>query len=288
MNAPQLTPSSLASGSSWPASLSLTVGKTARGSRLLSKSHKGPLYIQKAFYPEGQDLAHIYLLHPPGGLVSGDSLFIGVDCKEQAACVLTTPGAGKLYKAREDKRIQRQSVALTVEQRASIEWFPQETIVFPGACGELDLQIDLAEQAKTIGWEVMCYGLPACEAPFLHGSVNQRLSIKRNGIPLFIDQLSLKGTETSFTKGKAGLASANATGIFWAGQFDQYPELLMQKLVELCQGFHAAPSFIRGFICLRYLGQSAAEAKALFVEAWHAIRPVLLAKEACPPAIWHC
>ena len=45
--------------------------------RLGKTSHFGPLRVQRAFYPEGNICAHLYLLHPPGGLVAGDYLTIG-------------------------------------------------------------------------------------------------------------------------------------------------------------------------------------------------------------------
>ena len=47
----------------WQATLTLHLKKTARGTVVKHSLHKGPLYIQKAFYPEGRDLAHIYI--PP-------------------------------------------------------------------------------------------------------------------------------------------------------------------------------------------------------------------------------
>ena len=41
--------------SQWPARLTITVGATGRGSRIVSQRHHGPLYVQRAFYPEGPD-----------------------------------------------------------------------------------------------------------------------------------------------------------------------------------------------------------------------------------------
>ena len=87
----------------WQAELSLGLAKTARGTVLKTCSHRGPLYVQKAFYPEGRELAHLYLLHPPGGMVSGDDLQINVNMAEGAQALITTPGAGRVYRARPDR-----------------------------------------------------------------------------------------------------------------------------------------------------------------------------------------
>ena len=55
----------------WEAELALRFvirdGRTVLGER----RHRGPLQVQRVFYPEGTDLCHLYVLHPPGGLVAG-------------------------------------------------------------------------------------------------------------------------------------------------------------------------------------------------------------------------
>ena len=92
--------------------------------------HYGPLRVQRPFYPEG-GTAHIYLLHPPGGVVGGDGLDIGITARRQAHGLFTTPGATKFYLSAGDTAGVQQ--ALTVEAGGTLEWFPQENIFFPGA-----------------------------------------------------------------------------------------------------------------------------------------------------------
>ena len=131
---------------SWPASLSLGFAKRQRGVRLVRAEHEGPLYVQKAFYPEGEHCAHCYLLHPPGGLVTGDQLNITIQAETGSHALITTPGAGRVYKAREQSGVQTQSIHLQVEAQACLEWMPLETILFPHARARLNTRIDLAEQ----------------------------------------------------------------------------------------------------------------------------------------------
>jgi len=59
----------------WPAFLLLEFEKGENKTRMSEMKFKGPLRVQRPLYPEGQ-VCHVYLLHPPGGLVSGDDLNI--------------------------------------------------------------------------------------------------------------------------------------------------------------------------------------------------------------------
>ncbi len=52
----------------WKANLSLEFKATALRTVISKREHKGPLAIQRPFYPE-DDVCHVYLLHPPGGVV---------------------------------------------------------------------------------------------------------------------------------------------------------------------------------------------------------------------------
>ena len=177
----QCLPPDVSQASQWQAELRLGFANTARGTVLKHASHKGPLYVQKPFYPEGRDLAHIYLLHPPGGMVSGDNLHIHVTTQTNAHALVTTPGAGRVYKARPDKALQRQQVELLAEPNSTIEWLPLETIIYPNAHTELTTDIHLAKCSSIIAWEVTCFGLAASNEPFNAGKVSQRLQIFREG-----------------------------------------------------------------------------------------------------------
>ncbi|VAW75894.1 Urease accessory protein UreD, partial [hydrothermal vent metagenome] len=52
----------------WQACLALVFAQHGSNTVLEHSRHYGPLRIQRPFYPEG-NLAHVYILHPPGGVV---------------------------------------------------------------------------------------------------------------------------------------------------------------------------------------------------------------------------
>lgn len=291
--------------SSWLATLDLQLEKKSRGTRLTKSRHQGPLYVQKPFYPEGPDLAHVYLLHPPGGLVSGDHLKVSIEAKENAAVLVTTPGAARIYRARETQSLQRQSVRLDAGTNASVEWFPLETIVYNNANVELDTEINLAKGSRFIGWEVTCFGLPASDEPFVAGAFQQHYRILREGRPLFVDRFSL--TETNRERLLSGSAAMNnhaVNGFFLAGPFVNFEgstsdegvdpaerlSALMMSLrsaaAELGLAQSGAISKTGDFFIGRYLGSSAEQSRKLFTAWWEILRPLVLKRKACAPRIW--
>ncbi len=283
----------------WQAHLQLILAHNQRGTTLNRCRHNGPLYVQKPFYPEGKDHAHIYLLHPPGGLVSGDHLAIDITVKENAKTVVTTPGAARLYRARdiegnaESSPVQKQNIQLSVESGASMEWFPMETIVYNGAAAELTTHIDLAEDSTYMGWEITCLGLPASQALMTSGYFKQSYKITQQGLPVFIDRLYYDAQHSSLLNNMAGMQSKTVSGFFIAGRFtctQDQQQALLEELRECLaqQNIEAlfAVTFMQGFCIARYLGESANQARDGFTLLWELLRPELMQRKACHPRIW--
>jgi urease accessory protein len=177
------------SESGWKAELKLGFSHRSSSKTTLSKrSHKGPLTVQRPFYPEG-GLCHVYLLHPPGGIVAGDQLSIDIQVDNNANTLITTPGAGKFYRSSGKQALQ--TVSLNVKENATLEWLPQETIIFEGARLVSTVHVDLAENARLIGWEILVLGRPAANESFNQGEALLNWHISRDGIPLFIEKMQL-------------------------------------------------------------------------------------------------
>src|SRR5262245_27058079 len=109
----------------WQARLQLRYERAAGSTRLTRRKHSGPLLVQKPFYPEGDEVCHSLLVHPPGGIAGGDRLEIDVAVGEGARALVTTPGAAKWY--RSSGQVAEQRATLAVGLGASLEWFPQES-----------------------------------------------------------------------------------------------------------------------------------------------------------------
>lgn len=292
-------PISNAPKNAWFASLSLAFSLTPRGSQLTSTKRNGPLTVQKAFYPEGPDCAHIYLLHPPAGIVSGDELRINIQVNEQAHCLITTPGANRFYRAREDLSIgdskQVQHCELFLAAQAKCENFPQETIVYEEADGFNTVDINLTQNCVYLGWDITCLGLPRSHQFFNNGHYTQLNRVYCEDTLIYHDRIAIK-PDNQIHQHRAGLNNHNVFATFIAyapaGQLDdvQHKVLIAQLrecMIDADAEHKISISQIRQLLVIRYLGKHAEECKALFIQLWQKIRPLYLNKEANIPRIWH-
>ena len=111
--------------------LNLNFSKGKEKTFLSKRNHVGPLTVQRPFYPEGE-ICHLYLLHPPGGIVGGDSLSVKSNSEEFSKALVTMPGATKIYRTSLN-RLSNLYQNIIVQNEAIMEWLPMETIIFPGA-----------------------------------------------------------------------------------------------------------------------------------------------------------
>ena len=275
----------------WLARLELGFQASEGRTRLAHRKHQGPLVVQRPFYPEASGCCHVYLVHPPGGVVGGDALELDVQVDPSAHALITTPAATKLYRSSGPTATLSQRLA--VKAGATLEWLPQETIAFSGSIASLSTRVELEPGASFIGMEVLCLGRPASGERFDVGRLRQRLEVRRAGEPLVVEQLSLRGGGPEL--GQAwGLNGHTTLGTLIAVS-RLAPELWARSLPDLVQrvrdeiaplGGTAAVTQLAGTLVCRFLGDGSSAAHAVLRRAWQLIRPELTQTPAVAPRIW--
>ena len=262
---------------SWKASLSLGFQNLNHKTVLAERRSDGPLVVQKPLYPEGPEVCHAIVVHPPGGIVGGDELSIEVKSEAQSAALLTTPGAGKWYRSGGPWAKQK----LLFEVAGDLEWLPRETIVFDGALAELQCNIRLKEHGRFIGWEVVCLGRTGSGERFDKGEIRTATSVARNGRQLFFERGRIEGGG-SLMRSAVGLGGCTVFGTLVAAAGVE-TQLLNEcrKRVPQC-----ALTLLPGLLVARYLGDSSEEAMGLFSRLWSLLRPALCGRPAIEPRVW--
>jgi urease accessory protein len=266
----------------WQAKLELGFERAGSRTVLRRRSHFGPLRVQRPFYPEGEELCHVYVLHPPGGLVGGDTLELCVELARGARALLTTPAATKFY--RSTGRAARQTVSLRVAREAACEWFPQETIVFGGAHAQASTRVDLEQGGLFAGWEIACLGRPAAGDDYATGHYRSSFELWRGPEPIWIDRCVF---EADMLQASWGMRGCPVFGTFVVSKSaPELTEAIRKCVTSNPAREHFAVSALRELTICRYLGDSSQRALNCFIQAWHVVRPSLWQRAPSVPRIW--
>ena len=267
--------------SSWKARLSLGFSFIENRTILSERDHDGPLVVQKPLYPEGGEVCHAIVVHPPGGIAGGDELTLEVKTDDGAAVLLTTPGAAKWY--RSGGPWAKQSVAFDV--KGTLEWLPQETIVFDGALAQAAVDVNLGAKAGLIGWDIVCLGRTGSGERFARGTFRTSTEIRREGRLLWLERGRIDGGG-GLLESPAGLAGSPVFGTLFAS-FLHFDKKIVEKLREQKPTLgDGAVTLLPGILLARYLGDSSEAARRYFIALWRVLRPALIGRDATEPRIW--
>lgn len=270
----------------WCGKLDVTLAHFAGRTRVVRSEHLGPLRIQRPFYPEEDGTCHLYLLHPPGGVVGGDQLDVSLSLEREAHAVVTQPSATKLYRSagRECRLTQR----LRVDEGCLLEWLPQETIAFDGSRTRTQTRVDIAQGAQFIGWEVVCLGRPAAGEGFERGRLCSRLELWKDDEPLYMDRLNL-AEDLPTQRALWGLAGDCVYGTMLLSGAEEGVSQIIRQLAFLSDRRHRlAVTDLDQVTVVRYVGSSLVACWEAFVSIWRTVRPVISGTSASVPRIWSC
>ncbi len=252
-------------------------------------THNGPLRILQSLYPEGDAVCHNVLVHPPGGLVGGDTLDITVQVHGAAHGLITTPGATRFY--RSDGLPARQNTRLTLEPGARLEWLPLETLCYSACIAENHLTMDLAPTAELMGWDITALGLPHANLPFVLGSLQQHMELPG----IWLERGRVDASDTRLLDGAPGLAGHRCMATLFFASGTPLTRLRRQQALDGARAVIDAHSLagtagvtaVHGqVIVLRALAPVVEPAMDLLRRVRNAWREQLWAKSPSTPRIW--
>lgn len=251
--------------------------------------HDGPLRVLQRLYPEGPSICHHVLVHPPGGMVGGDTLDVALNLAEGSHAVITTPGAARFYRSGGEAAVQRVDARLA--SGARLEWLPLETLAYSGCDGENLMRFELADGAETLGWDILALGLPAAGQPFVRGRYRQHIEFPGR----WLERGTIAADDTTLLDSPLGLAGQRVMGTLWFGAGHTIPparrEALLDAARAACDG-HAlqrsagatAPS--DSVVLLRALAPRVEPLMELFKAVRAQWRALAWGCEPVSPRIW--
>lgn len=276
----------------WNASLDLNYSLRDApdgGKTVAHFAHTGPLRILQSLYPEGDKICHNVLVHPPGGLVGGDTLDVSISVATGAHGLLTTPGATRFYRSDGEPALQRTAITLAPDTR--MEWLPLEAIAYSGCLAENRLTLNIAPGAEMMGWDITALGLPAANLPFEAGHFCQHLEAPG----VWLERANINASDRLLLTSPVGLAGHTcfATLFFIAGsKLDRGRrqaalDIARSVMQTYSLGNMAGATSPNGqVVVVRVLAPVVEPATALLRAVWLAWRSELWQLTAPSPRIW--
>lgn len=276
----------------WNASLQLAYSvREESGNRktVAHFKHSGPLRILQSLYPEGDAICHNVLVHPPGGLVGGDTLDLTIDVAPHAHGLLTTPGATRFYRSEGEQALQR--TVITLQADARMEWLPLEAICYSGCLAENRLQLNLAEGSELFGWDVTALGLPAANKPFNTGYFCQHIELPDR----WLERAQIKASDTLLLQSPLGMAGQACIATLFFATGSKLERKRRQQALDCARDVVAAHplSMTTGVtspdaqvVVLRVLAPVVEPAMDLLRQVWLTWRKHLWQQSTSAPRIW--
>ena len=191
--------------------------------------------------------------------------------------LITMPGASKFYRSSGPQAYLNQHFYL--DENATLEWLPQDTIIFPGANAALRSVFRLRASSPLLAWELYCLGRPVINETFSHGTLESRLEVWVDDEPRLVERQHLSNGDLPPVAGHP-----------WLGTLLFYPasennlETVRERLDPLDN--FAGATLTDGLLSVRFLSHDNLICQRVMRDIWQSLRPLLTHKTACSPRIW--
>jgi urease accessory protein len=252
--------------------------------------HDGPLRILQSLYPEGDAICHNVLVHPPGGLVGGDTLDIDIEAASGSHGLITTPGATRFYRSEGEAAVQRTRLALAAGAR--LEWLPLEAICYSGCRAENRLAIHAEPGSELLGWDVTALGLPSANQPFERGSLLQQLEVPG----VWLERGLIDAQDSRLLQSPLGLGGQRCLASLFFVSGTAATRARREALLDMARTLIEAHPLRESagatsphgeIVLLRVLAPVVEPAMQLLRQVWQAWRGALWQLPAASPRIWN-
>lgn len=219
------------------------------------------------------------LINTAGGLTGGDRIAVRVFAETGAAAVVTTQAAERIY--RRNHGVASIETTLAVASGASLDWIPQETILFDRSALSPTLVADVAPSASLLTAEAIVLGRTAMGETVTSLALTDSWRIRRGGDLVFADGLDIVGDAAAIMAGGAtgNGAAAMATVVFVAPDAEARIDAARAALATASEGGASARN---GMLVARLLAPNGQALRADLMRLIETLR-------GCPmPRVWTC
>ncbi|WP_415714889.1 urease accessory protein UreD [Roseibium sp.] len=223
------------------------------------------------------------LLNTAGGLTGGDRLGYDIDVESDAHAIVTSQTAERAYRSSDGTANVR--VTLQAGQASTLEWLPQETILFDRSRLKRTVTADLHATARLMLLETVVLGRTAMGEQVNSVFFKDSWRIRHDGNLVFADDIRLDGNPAEIL---AGPATGNGKHVF-ATFADCVPDAEDRlNFARSClEGIpenttRAATSAWNGMLVARFVSSDSRDLRTTLMSFLTRYRAAEL------PRVWHC
>ena len=228
-------------------------------------------------------VATAVLINTAGGLTGGDLLSYDVTIDEDAHAIVTTQTAERAY--RSNNGLAKVTGSLKVRTGATLEWLPQETILFDRSGLARTLNAELAADARLMLLETIVVGRTAMGESVRSVSFRDRWRIRREDRLVFADDVRFDGDPANFLGGPATARGGHVVSTFVDCACDAEERLPLARscLEKMPAGStHAAASAWNGLLTARFVSNDSRDLRNALISFLTGYRSADL------PRVWYC
>jgi urease accessory protein len=265
----------------------------AHGVARLRFGRRGPATVVRECYQEAGYRVRMPRVEPglpieavvintAGGVTGGDRFALSVTADEQTTAVVTSQAAEKVY--RSSGGVATVETRIALETGSSLDWLPQETILFDGGALRRRLDVQMAGDARFLAVESVVFGRLARGESVDEGFLFDRWRIRRGGRLVYAEGLKLDGAIARALGSPAVGAGAVATASILLVSTDAAKMLdpVRQCLDEEgATAVEAGASAFEGMLAIRLLSPDPFALRRRLVDVLTLLRGPL-------PRVWSC
>lgn len=219
-------------------------------------------------FPHGRGCEAV-IVNTGGGVAGGDDLVFDFHCDAGAAATITSQAAEKLY--RSDGAPVTMRVSLQAASGASLQWLPQETILFDAARLTRRFDVALDETAEAFIFESVTFGRLAMGEAINHGEWHDSWRVYLGGRLAFADETRLGGDLARHLKRAATYGDAKAAATILLRRLDA-PAIRDHLREQDWSGVESGFSIVNGLLVGRMLAHDPRALRAASIKIIELIR----------------
>ncbi len=219
----------------------------------------------KVRIPQRASPPEAILINTGGGTAGGDHIVHDVQVDEGAALTVTTQASERIYKST-GRALAEMKVHLHAGEDATLNWLPQDTILFDRARLSRQITADISATSKVLLAEALVFGRPAMGETLTSGLFRDRWRVRRGGRLVFAEDVLLQDESFKRLAQPAMAQDARATLTLLYSAPDAEDRLTRVREIASQASFSCAASVWNGLLVVRALSPDSEQMRKIMAD----------------------